>query len=217
MIRKLTALTLVGLGALTACSDSEETSESTSPEKLETQDAESGSNTDSGNTDGTDDTGTEETMVVEGDTATSSDGRYSFTLSEGWQAYPAPLGDNVNISVLLVASVNNAEFVPNVVGTWLDDDGTLPETYEDWAGQAEEVLGGEGVEVSEPDPIEIDGESVRGVQVTQTVDGIDIVQVVYLLIAEDGVQELAFATAAEDFETNIEDAKAMMESMTANN
>ncbi|MEZ7898726.1 MAG: hypothetical protein QMB98_07930 [Flaviflexus sp.] len=213
MIRQLTAVSLIAVGALAACSDDADSEETTAPETISSEGTDGTSDTD-GNTDTE---GTDGAMAVDGDQATSTDGRYTFTLADGWQAYPAPLSDNVNITVLLVAGVNESEFVPNLVGTWMAASDVTPSTYEDWKASAEEVLGGEGTEITGAEPLQADGETINGIRIDRTVDGVNIIQIVYLIQSEEGNQEVAYTALPDDFDTHLPDIQSMIESISANN
>ncbi|MBM9433069.1 hypothetical protein [Flaviflexus equikiangi] len=200
MMRKLAATTIVALAALSACStDSEEnesevTSSGTTAESTADGDASSEGNL----------------MVVEDGVATSSDGRFSLTLVDGWQAYPAPLDDRVNMTILLVSDVNNAEFAANIIGTWAD--GTvegIPADYEEWSVAAGEAFTGEGVSVEAAEPLDVDGETVEGLIVTREVDGVGLRQLVYPIFTDDGFQEIAYSASTDVFDENLEDVLEM--------
>lgn len=207
MMRRLAATAIIALAGLAACSSDEEPASGTTEESTRDDSAAAEEPTDeSGNV-----------MVVEDGVATSTDGRYSLTLADGWQAYPAPLDETVNMTVLLVSDVNNAEFAANIIGTWAPNTiSGVPTSYEEWRSATGNVFTGEGVTVDEADPIEVEGTSVEGIIVSRDADGVQIRQVVYPIFAEDGLQEVAFSGTPEIFEENLEDVRQMLASLQSN-
>ena len=207
MITRLAAVALITLGALTACSSDDES-------------AVDDTNTTAGQTAGTDgDTeggDSEGVMTVDEGIATSTDGRLSFPVADGWQAYPAPLDQRVNITVLLISDVNNAEFAANLIGTWADPVPGVPRDYEEWRSAAGNVFTGDGVIVEEAQEIEIDGMTVQGLEVTRDADGMEIKQLVYPVFTDEGFQEIAFSASPEVFEENVDDVIDMISKVTLN-
>ncbi|WP_182354230.1 hypothetical protein [Flaviflexus huanghaiensis] len=212
MIRKLAATALIAVTGLAACStDSEpdrEQNEPTAAEETRTDEA-TGEETGQASDDNV--------MVVDDGIATTTDGRYNLTLADGWQAYPAPLDETVNMTVLLVSDVNNAEFAANIIGTWAPNSiSGVPTTYEEWRSATGNVFTGEGVTVDEAESIEIEGDEIDGIVVSRDADGVEIRQVVYPIFAEDGLQEVAFSATPDVFDENLADAQEMFASLRSN-
>lgn len=202
MIKRLTAAALISVAALAACSDedlADETVETTTDQSADT---------------GGDDS--EGVMTVDDGVATSTDGRFSFPVAEGWQAYPAPLDERVNITVLLISDVNNTEFAANIIGTWADPVPGVPTDYEEWREASGNVFTGEGVVVEDAEPVEIDGQTLQGLEVTRDADGMSIKQLVYPIFSEQGFQEIAFSASPDVFDENIEDVLAMISELEMN-
>ncbi|MGO1667158.1 hypothetical protein [Flaviflexus sp.] len=218
MIRRVAAASIVALAALSACSDdtvtdetssSEETSATPTYEEL----------TPEGTADGGEE-GTEGRMTVEGDVVTSKDDRYSLTLVDGWQAYPAPLDENVNLTVLLVSGVNNSAFVPNIVGTWVDAAPGVPTAFEEWEEPASNsfrtgVENPDDVVIGPAMTLSVDGNEVEGLEVTRVMDGLEITQLVYPIFSDDGLQEVAFSASAEEFGELQADVEEMLSSVAS--
>lgn len=212
MMRKLAAVAAFALLGLTACSD--DPAVDTPPDDAAASAA--ASNEASASEDAASEEG-DGMMTVEDGVVTSTDGRYRMTIVDGWQAYPAPLDDRVNLTVLLISDVNNAEFAANLIGTWADASiEGVPTSYEEWRGAAGNVFTGEGVTIDEAEPLEIDGMSVDGLIVSREVEDVAIKQLVYPIFTDDGFQEVAFSASPEVFDENVEDAVTMMESLEMN-
>lgn len=207
MITRLAAVALITLGALTACSSDDES-------------AVDDTNTTAGQTTGTEvDTeggDSEGVMTVDDGIATSTDGRFSFPVADGWQAYPAPLDQRVNITVLLISEVNQTDRVANVTGTWADPVNGLPENFEQWRNAVGDLFGGEELIVEEAETIEVEGQTVQGVKVTGEIEGAEVILAVYPIFSDDGLQEMSFLASPESFEENIDDAIDMISNITRN-
>lgn len=207
MITRLAAAALIAIAGLSACSSDDESAvddtNTTAGQATGTE----------GDTEGGDSEGV---MTVDEGIATSTDGRFSFPVADGWQAYPAPLDQRVNITVLLISDVNNAEFAANLIGTWADPVPGVPTDYEGWRSAAGNVFTGEGVVVEEAQEIEIDGMTVQGLEVTREADGMEIKQLVYPVFTDEGFQEIAFSASPEVFEENIDDVIDMISEITLN-
>ena len=203
MMRRLGAALLASAAALAACSSDSDPVEPTTQ-------------SDEQSVDGHETAGEDGVMSVEDGVATSTDGRLTFPVLDGWQAYPAPLDPRVNITVLLISDVNNAEFAANVVGTWADPVPGVPSSYEEWEAESGNVFTGDGVTVEDAAPIEIGGQTVKGLQVERSLDGITVKQLVYPIFTDEGMQELAFSASPDVFDENVDDVIDMFTQMELN-
>lgn len=210
MMRKLAATSLIALTALAACGADDDGADDSVDE---TPIVSAPDDTDS---DDGEDADSDDVMTVDDGVATSTDGRVSLPIADGWQAYPAPLDERVNVTVLLVSDVDNAEFAANIIGTWADPVPGVPENYEEWRAAADNVFTGEDVTVDDAEKIDIDGESVEGLEVTSAADGIQIKQLVYPIFTDEGFQEIAFSASPDVFEENVDDVVSMISELTIN-
>ncbi|GEM_PF-4128622 len=146
------------------------------------------------------------------------DNRYTITVAEGWDTYPAELiPEELNNSLVHLDSV--AESGSNSVGLisgWVvapsDRDVS---NFALWRANAEPVLVSAGGVTEEATTVTIDGRSTPGLQVEfENDDGSRHKQVLYPIFLDGGNLEFAFQAPSEGFDELLPDVIAMLESVT---
>lgn len=137
----------------------------------------------------------EAVMSAEGQTFTTTGGRFFLTGAPGWEAYPAPLTDPVVLVVLRTEEIDG--FSSNITGTWHEP----AVTYEQWR---EAVVAGLDTEASPAPPVTVEGATIDGLAIERTTGGAHIIQYAYPIITGEGVLEVIGSwRAEEDLESDI--------------
>ncbi|MDO5724223.1 MAG: hypothetical protein Q4P33_07510 [Flaviflexus sp.] len=131
----------------------------------------------------------EAVMSAEGQTFTSTDGRFIMTGAPGWEAYPAPLTDPVVLVVLRAEEIDG--FASNITATWHEP----AVTYEQWR---DAVIATLETEPSQAPPVTVAGKDIDGLTLERTTGGAHIIQYAYPIITDDGILEVTASYRAEE-------------------